>query len=265
MSTVTSKDGTTIAYDRKGEGPALILVDGALCYRAMGPMGPLSELLSKRFTVYTYDRRGRGESGDTQPYEPEREYEDLEALINEAGGSAMVYGISSGATLAVNAAAHGLAIDRLALYESPFIVDHSRPAAPADYTDHLDELKAADKRGDMVSYFMRKAVKVPAPVVWIMRVSPAWKKMTAVAPTLTNDARVMGDTQSGEPLPAGRWDSARMPTLVAWGGKSPAWMINANRALAEALPQAEQKVIPGQNHMIKAAPLAPVLEEFFSR
>jgi pimeloyl-ACP methyl ester carboxylesterase len=153
MQNVLSKDGTPIAFDRTGKGPAIVLVDGALCYRASGPSGPLAALLAAEFTVFTYDRRGRGDSGNLAAYAIEREVEDIEALIHEAGGSAFVYGISSGAALALEAANHGLAIKKLALYEAPFIVDDSRPPIPNDYLAQLNGLISADRRGDAVNSF----------------------------------------------------------------------------------------------------------------
>jgi pimeloyl-ACP methyl ester carboxylesterase len=154
MNTVRSKDGTFIAFDRAGDGPPIILVDGALCYRASGPMGPLSKLLTPHFTVFTYDRRGRGDSSNTAPYSAEREIEDIDALIKEAGGSAFVYGISSGAALALEAANCGLAIKGLALYEAPFIVDATHPPIPEDFLARLNELIASDRRGDAVKMFL---------------------------------------------------------------------------------------------------------------
>jgi pimeloyl-ACP methyl ester carboxylesterase len=263
MSTVRSSDGTTIAYERSGEGPAVILVDGALCHRASGPSGPLAAALASRFTVYTYDRRGRGESGDTAPHAVEREVEDLAALIDAAGGSAHVYGISSGAVLALEAARRGAAIDRLALYEAPFIVDDSRAPMGAAYRAQLDACLRDDRRGDAVRLFMRQ-VGVPAPLVALMRLMPAWPKLTAVAHTLAYDAAVMGDTQDGKPLPAGRWDDVTVPALAVVGGKSPAWLKAGMRALADTLPCAEHRVLAGQTHMVKAKALAPLLAEFFA-
>ena len=161
MGKVTSKDGTGIAFDRSGQGPALILVDGAFCYRGFGPMGPLSERLAPHFTVYKYDRRGRGESGDTPPYAVEREVEDLQALINEAGGQAFVYGISSGAALSLDAAAAFPGIKKLAVYEPPFMVDDSHPLPPANLPEQLYELVSEDLRGDAVELFMVKGIGMP--------------------------------------------------------------------------------------------------------
>jgi pimeloyl-ACP methyl ester carboxylesterase len=261
MATVQSKDGTTIAYEKSGNGPAVILVDGAMCWRDSGPARPLAKLLEDQFTVYTYDRRGRGESTDTQPYTVEREVEDLEALINAAGGSAFVYGISSGAVLALEAATCNLPIKKLALYEAPLIVEDSRDPLPADYVAKMHEYKAAGRYGDMVRMFM-KVVQVPAFFIFLMSIMPAWKNMTKVAPTLPYDTALTAPYQQGKPLPQDRWH-ASMPTFVADGGKSPAWMRNANRSLAETI-HAEYLTLDGQTHMLKPEAIAPVLKEFFS-
>ncbi len=263
MERVHSRDGTPIAFDRSGKGPPIILVDGALCYRASGPMGPLAALLEPHFTVLTYDRRGRGDSGDTAPYAVEREVEDIEALIGAAGGSAFVYGISSGAALALEAANGGLAIEKLALYEAPFIVDDSRPPLPKDYLPHLNELIASGRRGDAVKLFMQ-VVGVPAMFVALIRFMPTWSKLKAIAHTLAYDALIVEANQRGKPLPARRWAAATVPTLVVLGGKSPGWMRSAMQALASVLPNAKSRTLEGQTHMVKPKALAPVLVEFFN-
>jgi pimeloyl-ACP methyl ester carboxylesterase len=264
MNTVESRDGTAIAFEKAGRGPALILVDGALCYRGAGPSKSVAAELSADFTVYTYDRRGRGESGDSAGYAVEREVEDLAALIEEAGGSARLCGFSSGAVLALEAANRGLGVQKLALYEPPFIVDHSRAPLPSDYAARLDRLLAADRRGDALRLFMGQ-VGMPKVLVALMRFMPAWSKLKSLAPTLRYDAAVMGDTQSGRALPAERWSAVSAPTLVIVGGKSPGWMQNGTRALAELLPNAERRSLEGQTHMVKAKPLAPLLTEFLAR
>jgi pimeloyl-ACP methyl ester carboxylesterase len=264
MSTVVSKDGTRIGYDVTGDGPPLILVDGALCYRRSGPNGDLAKELASRFTVYTYDRRGRGESTDTQPYDVQREVEDIAALIEAAGDSVHVYGISSGAALALEAARAGLPIEKLALYEASFVVDDSRKLAADDYAERLDRLVAEGKRGDAVKVFMREGIGLPGIVVTMMRLMPAWKTMTGLAHTLPYDTVLTFDKQRGKALPADDWAGLAMPVLVVAGGKSPAWMQNAMRALAEAVPGARHHTLPGQTHLVKAAALAPVLADFFS-
>jgi len=262
MDSVISKDGTHIAYDKLGAGPPLVLVGGAFNTRTFGPNGELAPLLAERFTVINYDRRGRGDSTDTAPYAVEREIEDLEALIERAGGSAHVFGISSGAALALEAANSGLAIEKLALYEAPFIVDDSRAPVPDDYMPKLQGLVAADRRSDAIRLFLRQGVGVPAVFVAMMRIMPAWSKLRAVAPTIIYDAALVNGYRRGEPLPSNRWTSVTMPTLVAVGGKSPEWMRNAMRELADVL-DAEHHTLEGQTHLVKGEALAPVLVKFF--
>jgi pimeloyl-ACP methyl ester carboxylesterase len=263
MDIVRSKDGTPIAYERMGKGPALILVDGALCYRASGPSRPLAALLADRFTVYFYDRRGRGDSGDTPPYSIDREVEDLAALVREAGGSAFVYGISSGASLSLEAANRGVPITRLALYESPCIVDGTHAPIPSDFLSRLKAAVAANRRGEAVKMFLR-LVDLPAIAMLLMPLMPAWAKLKAVAHTLPYDITIVQDNQRGTPFAAGRWSGATMPTLAMDGSRSPAWMRNGMRALAGVLPNATFRTLEGQTHMVKAPALAPVLTEFFS-
>jgi pimeloyl-ACP methyl ester carboxylesterase len=262
MNTTHSTDGTAIAYETCGEGPPLILVDGALCYREMGPSRALAKALCEHFTVIRYDRRGRGDSTDTAPYCVDREIEDLAALIAAAGGSAAVCGFSSGAVLALDAAARGLPITALALYEPPFIVDDSRPPAAADYVEQLNTLLASNRRGDAVRLFMRH-VGMPAPLVSLMRFMPAWGKLKRVAHTLPYDGEIMGETQLGRPLPATRWPGTKVKTHVIVGGKSPAFFHNGTRLLAELLPNGEHRVLDGQTHMVKAKVLAPALIDYF--
>jgi pimeloyl-ACP methyl ester carboxylesterase len=257
---VISRDGTAIAFDQVGKGPAVILVGGALSDRSAG--GPLAALLAPRFSVFSYDRRGRGDSGDTAPYAVEREVEDIEALIEEAGGSAFVYGMSSGAVLALEAARR-LAITRLALYEPPFIVDDSRAPVPEHYVKQVTELVSSGRRGDAVEYFMTKAVDVPAEYVAQMRSAPFWQGMEAVAHTLAYDGAIMGNTLSGHPLPADRWASVTVATLVMDGGDSPTWAHNGVQAIVDILPNAQRRTLAGQTHAVTPEVLAPVLTEFF--
>jgi pimeloyl-ACP methyl ester carboxylesterase len=263
MPTTHSKDGTAIAYTRIGQGPALILVDGALCYRASGPNTPLAQQLAEQFTVYTYDRRGRGESGDTAPYAVEREVEDIAALIAEAGGTAHLYGISSGAALALEAANRGLAVRKLALYEAPFIVDASRKPVPNDYLPRLEALLDTGDRAAAVKHFMKNAVGLPGLMVAMMGLMPGWSKLKAVAHTLPCDARILGDTVSGKPLMAQRWQGVEAPTLVISGSKSQQWIQAAMKQLAHVLPGAEHRTLEGQAHIVKPRALAPVLADFF--
>ncbi len=263
MDTVESRDGTRIAFEQTGDGPPLVLVDGALCYRESGPMRPLAKELAPHFNVVVYDRRGRGESTDTRPYAIEREVEDLEAIITRVGGSAFVFGISSGAVLALETATRKGAISKLALYEAPFIVDDSRPPIPPDFLDRLKASVAANQRADAVRMFM-KLVGVPGFFIALMRFMPAWSKLTGIAHTLPYDITLVKDFEVGRPLPRARWTSATMPTLVADGGKSPKWMRNAMRQLADVLPRASYRTLDKQTHMVSPKVLAPALVEFFT-
>lgn len=263
MAHFQSSDGTVIAYEKSGSGPALIIVDGACCYREMGPSRGLAKALAQHFTVFIYDRRGRGESSDRAPYSVEREVEDLAAVIKEAGGSAFVYGVSSGAALALEAANRGVSIRKLALFEAPFIVDDTRNPIPNDFLEKLNNAIASNRRADAVRMFMR-LVGVPSIFVALMRFMPAWSKLKAVAHTLPYDITLVKDFERGQPLPAGRWNSVTMPTLVIDGGKSPVWMRNAMRSLAGVLPNARYETLPGQTHMVKAKAQVPPLVQFFN-
>jgi pimeloyl-ACP methyl ester carboxylesterase len=260
-----SKDGTLIGFDRAGDGPVLILIDGALCHRGAGPNRRLAKPLGDAFTVITYDRRGRGESGDTTPYSVAREVQDIAALIDEAGGSAHLYGISSGGALALEAAEQLPGkVAKVAVYEIPFVVDDSRPPVSETFVDELGQLIEVDRRAAAVKLFMREAVRLPGPLVATMPLFPGWAKNKAVAHTLRYDAAVMGDTQRGRPLSPQRWTSVTVPTLVASGGKSPAWVRNAAAHLAEMLPNAQHRTIEGQRHYVKPDAIVPVLADHFA-
>src|SRR6266566_4601255 len=215
MKIVNSADGTKIAYDRQGEGPALIMVDGAMCARSSGSKPELTGLLASRFTVYSYDRRGRGDSGDTQPYAVDREIEDIEALIDEAGGTAYLYGQSSGASLALDAADKlGSKVRKLAMYDAPYHHDPAAQQAWGEYIRQLTEALAAHRRGDAVALFMRY-VGMPADQIEDMRKAPFWAGMEAIAPTLAYDhTAILGKDAS---LPSERAARVRAPALVMHG------------------------------------------------
>ena len=262
MKQVLSKDGTKIAFDQSGEGAPVILVGGALQDRAIDlPTVQLAALLAENFTVFHYDRRGRGDSGDTPSYAVEREIEDLSALIDVAGGSVGVFGMSSGAVLALRAA-DSLKITRLALYEPPFIVDDSRPPLPDDYLAKLMKLLSSNQRGDAVALFMTEAVGVPAEYIAPMRNEAFWSGFEAVAHTLVYDAMIMGDTMRGSPQPLWKWSSIRVPTLVIGGSESPAYQQKAIQMLVEILPDARRRTLEGQAHDVSPEVLAPVLRKF---
>lgn len=261
MEKIISNDGTEIAYDKRGTGPALILVDGALCFRSFGPMPQLAELLAPNFTVYNYDRRGRGDSGDTQPYSLGREIEDLGALIEAAGGSAFVFGTSSGAALALETALQfGDKIKGLAMYEPPYNSDPAVSQTWKEYRKDLAELLAAGRRGDAAALFMR-SVGTPDEQVQGMRQAPIWPIFEAVAPTLAYDAAVLGEDRS---VPTQKAARVLVPTLVMNGTVIP-FMLETAQALANAIPHAEHRTLEGQPHDVNLEVLAPVLVEFFSR
>ena len=265
MCTVTSRDGTEIAYETRGSGPAVILVDGALSYRASGPMTHLAELLAPHFTVFTYDRRGRGGSDDSKPYAVGREVEDIQALIQQIGAGVFVYGISSGACLALEAAIGlGNKIKKLALYEPPYNSDKATLSAWKEYRKQLAESLAEGRRGDAVVLFMQ-LVGTPADQVAGMRQAPMWPLFEAVAPTLAYDAAAMGANRTP---PLKRVAEIKVPTLILDGGANLTimpFMHKTATSLAKAIPHAEQHTLEGQTHDVNLEVLAPVLVEFFTK
>ena len=265
-STVQSKDGTSIAYEKSGKGPPLILVSGALSSRADGAR--LASLLAPSFTVVNYDRRGRGDSGDAKTYAVAREIEDIAALVEQCGGSASLFGSSSGAVLALEAAnALGAKIPAQVLFEPPFIADASRPPIPADFTKRIAEMVAADRRDEAVSVFMVEAVGVPEAMVGKMKAAPMWAKMEKLAHTLPYDLAIMAGLQSGNALPANRWKSVTARALVVDGEKSDAFLRSAAQRLSEVLPTSKRRTLEGQDHSAPSmAPqaLVPVLVEFLA-
>ena len=262
MNTLSSHDGTTIAYDKQGEGPALILVDGALTVHSSGSGAELATLLATHFTVYGFDRRGRGESGDTLPYAVDREIEDIEALIDRAGGSVFLYGHSSGGPLAMKAAIRlGRKVSKLAMYEPPYNDDPGAQESWSQYLRQLGEALAEDRRGDAVALFLR-FVGTPAEQVARLRRAPFWPGMKAVAPTLAYDhAAILGEPWS---VPTGLAARVSAPALVMAGDASLPFMPDAARVLSQAIPQGQLRTLRGQTHEVHPGVLAPVLVEFFT-
>ena len=247
VSSVASKDGTHIAYEQLGQGPALILVSPALADRSAG--ASLAKLLEPSCTVIYYDRRGRRDSGDVQPYAVEREIEDLEALIGAAGGKAALFGSSSGAVLALEAAnALGSKVTAAILFEPPFIVDNSRPPVPADFAPRIEAHLAAGRRGDAVAHFMTVGVGVPEEMLVGMRQSPMWAAMERSAHTLPYDCALLAGLQGGAPLPADRWTAVSARVLLLEGENSPPYLKSAVRALGERLTGAKVETLAGQDH-----------------
>jgi pimeloyl-ACP methyl ester carboxylesterase len=259
MNTVRSADGTEIAFDRTGSGPALVLVVGAFCDR--NTTRSLAKLIAPDFTVYQYDRRGRGASGDTPPYAIEREIEDLAAVAGATGGAPFVFGHSSGAVIALEAAARGVPIARVVAYEPPYIVDDTRSRPGTDLADRLDALVASGRRGDAAKLFLTEAVGVPPEVVAMIEGSPDWPSMTAISHTLAYDVTACDNNS----MPSARLSGIGVPTLVLGGGNSPEWFQNTVRAVAATIPEAELRLLDGQDHGCADDVLGPVLVEFFGK
>jgi pimeloyl-ACP methyl ester carboxylesterase len=266
MSTVKSSDGTTIAYEKVGQGSPVVLVDGAFVYRAIDPWAPqFASLLGEHHTVYLYERRGRGNSGDTKPYSKEREIEDLAAVIEAAGGAASVVGLSSGGVLSLDAAAAGLPITKLALFEPPLIVDDSREPRPDDYLDEAKRILADGRKGDAIVHALTKTVFLPVEMVEGMRSQPFFGAMEAVGDTVAYDGEIMEGLMSGKPLPTDRWSTLKTPTLVVYGGESELWFHNAAKALNELLPTVEgAQALEGQTHEVDAGVLATTVAKYFA-
>lgn len=262
MKKVQSADGTTIAFDQSGKGPAIIIVDGALGQRAMdSETTQLAPLLAQHFTVFLYDRRGRGDSSDTQPYAVEREIEDIEALITEAGGQAALFGISSGAALAMEAAIKlGDRVKKLAMYEAPYNNDEAARVAWKEYRKQLAEVLAQGRRGDALALFMM-LTGMPADHLDRVRQHPMWPMWEAVAPTLAYDAASMGEDAS---VPTEKAASVAVPALVMDGSASYPFMLVTALELVKAMPRAQHRTLEGQTHEVAPQVLAPVLVEFFT-
>jgi len=262
MTTLKSKDGTTIAFDQQGHGPALILVNGAMSTRSDGSKPELARLLAQHFTVYAYDRRGRGDSGDTKPYAVDREIEDIDALIDKAGGYAFLYGHSSGGCLALEATVKlGDKVKKLAMYEVPYNDDPEARKAWGTYIKNLTEALASNRRGDAVALFMAY-VGMPAAQIEGMRHAPFWGGMEALAPTLAYDhTAIMGKDGS---IPIERAARVRVPTLVLTGGSGATFMLETAKTLSKAIPHARLRTLEGQTHDVHPEALAPVLAEFFA-
>lgn len=258
MEKIESIDGTVIAFDQIGDGPPIIVVAGAACDRAIDV--PIAEALANHFTVLNYDRRGRGESADTPPYSVDREIEDIEVLLRAAGGSASVLGLSSGAVLAAEAAASGLPINTLIMWEPPFSTDPDGPRRAAEYSGRLADLLAAGRRGDALAHFM-KQVGIPDEMIAGIRQSPYWHVGLGLAHTLAYDATIMGDNT----IPADRFGAIGAATLVLAGSESPEFLRRSAAETAAAIPGARFDVLEGQDHNVAGAAIAPVVAAFARR
>ena len=259
--TTTSRDGTVIAFTKRGSGPPLIIVDGAFCYRENGPATELAMLLAQHFTVFTYDRRGRGESGDIAPYTVEREIDDFRALAKEAGAVPFAVGVSSGGALILQAVASGVGVRKIALYEPPYLVGGSGPHSFEDARNRLQSLVSAGDRGDAVRFFMTDVYGAPRAFVFAMPflMPNAWRRNKLVVHTVPYDLTLLGDRS----VLNERSSSISVPTLVIGGEKSPKVLRDAVATVANALPNAHSRFLPGQDHNLSSGVLTPVLFDYF--
>lgn len=257
MKTTRSKDGTTLAYEVHGSGPALVYITGASCFRAFKPVRDDVREFAKEFTVYTYDRRGRGDSGDTPPYAVAREVEDIEALIDAAGGRAHLYGHSSGAVLALEAALHlGDKVHKVVMYDPSYVHDEAEKASYGQLSQKVRGLlKAGENKAAMRTFL--KGIGMPGPFVWLLPLFPGWKTMVALAPTLAYDIALTEDLP-----PVERATRVTVPTHIVVGEKSPAGIHEVANQLTRAIPHAGFEKLAGQDHMVSARALRPVLSRF---
>lgn len=262
MPVVTSADGTSIAYSVDGAGPRVVLVDGAMCHRTLGPAPKLVPMLSDRFTVVSYDRRGRGESSNSEPYAVQREIEDLAAVLTATGPSAMVLGMSSGAVLALQAVAAGLPITRLALFEPPFVAAAGAECVPpADAHQVLTDLVARGANGEAIKYFLTRIFGMPAAAVAMFGLFRSmWNETKATAASLPHEIEIMGDWQP----PTQFLESIQIPTLAICGEKSPGKLRAAYAGVRAANPAITGAELPRQGHNVSMNVLAPVVSEFFT-
>lgn len=263
MYTVTSADGTRIAYDRYGDGPALILVNGAMGYRKFSKFEQMATALSEHCTVINYDRRGRGDSGPAGPVSVEHEVDDIAALIQAVGGHASLWGWSSGGAVALRAAGADIGVDKLVVYETPFKTDPDAKYPVDDYGARLEQIVAEGDSMRAAKHFMRNAIGMPAPLVTVMSLTPMFRKFAANGLTLTFDLAALGEhNMHGRPLDATEWATVTCPTLVAYGAKTYPVLKHASKALSEVLPNATLHELPGQSHNVSPNAIVPLLAPF---
>lgn len=257
MLHTTSLDGTSLAYDKTGSGPALVVIGGGPTTRAAN--SELAELLATSCTVYNYDRRGHGDSGDTESFTVDQEFQDVQAMLDVAGGQAAVFGSSGGAVIALQAAIRGLGITRLALWEPAYVVEGTRPPVPEDYATRLAELIASGRRSEAGEMFFADAVGLPQQFIDGMKASPFWPAIEAVAHTLVYDAQLMGDFA----VPVHQLRAFEIATLVLDGATTP-WLSTSADAVAAAIPHATRQTLVGQQHNVEATALAPAIAGFLA-
>jgi pimeloyl-ACP methyl ester carboxylesterase len=263
MYTVTSADGTRIAYDRYGEGPAVIMVSGAMGFRKFKKFAEMAGALSEHCTVINYDRRGRGDSGPAGPVSVQHEVDDIAALIEAVGGRASLWGWSSGGAVALRAAAADVGVEKLVVYETPFKTDPDAKYPTEDYGPRLDRIVADGHPMRAAKHFMRNGIGMPTPLVMLMSLMPPFRKFAANALTLPFDYAALGEqNMRGRPLQPEEWATITCPTLVVYGSKTYPVLKHASRALAEVLPNATLRELPGQSHNVSADAIVPLLVRF---
>lgn len=257
MKTVKSKDGTVLAYDVYGSGPPLIYITGASCFRSFMPVLQDAKAFAKEFTVYNYDRRGRGDSGNSLPWSVEREVEDIEALIDAAGGQACLYGHSSGAVLALEAALRLAGkVRKVVLYDAPYVHDQTEKAEFGRLGQRVSRLLQDGKNAGAMKAFL-KGIGMPKAFVFFLPLFPGWRTMVAIAPTLEYDIALTSDLP-----PVQRANRNTVPTHILVGEKSPASLHSVADQLAQAIPNAKLTRMAGQDHMVGAKVLLPKLVDF---
>lgn len=259
MKKVKSKDGTSIAFSLSGRGEPLIMIDGAFCRRTFGPMEKIAPYLVNDATVICYDRRGRGDSGDSTTYSVEREIEDIDALIREVGGQVNVFGMSSGGALAIKAVKYGLNIQKIAVYEPPFVTDGNEHKPPIDTIDKVKAILSQGDKSGAAKFYLTKVMGMPSFFYYIMRLLPMWTNMKEMATTLPYDAEIMGDFS----LPENEIKDISIPLTVIGGDKSPKVLRTAVKAIGEVNKRAEVIILKNQTHNVNAQVVAPVLAKFF--
>ncbi len=257
MKSIRSKDGTTLAYDVYGNGPALIYITGAICFRNFKPVLDDAKIFAREFTMYNYDRRGRGDSSDTLPYSIDREIEDIEAMIDAAGGSAFLYGHSSGAVLALEAARRiPSKISKVSIYDASYVHDEREKSEYAVLCTKVSELVRQNKNAQALRTFLI-GIGMPKFFVYLLPLMPGWKIMKALAPTLEYDMLL-----TRELPPTVQASEIKVPMQIIYGEKSPAGIHSVAHQLAQAIPGAQLKQLDGQDHMASAKALLPVIAEF---
>lgn len=255
---VISKDGTKIAYDVTGSGPVMIYITGATCFRNFFPILDDVKILSKNLTVYNYDRRGRGDSSDTMPYSIEKEIEDLEALIQVVGSKVFLYGHSSGAILALNAALKlRKTIEKIVVYDPPYVHTEKEKFNYQDLAKNvLIKLSEGKNKHAMRKFLV--GIGMPKFFVWLLPLFPGWKTMHTLAPTLAYDIELSKDYP-----PIELFRKIHIPTLVLVGSKSPERIRTSGTQIAAAISNSDFKEMQGQDHMVSAKALLPILVQFF--